>query len=766
MNDGGTPQRLPPEHPDDALTISPPAESAGGLDAVKVALTIAVGQMGIARSASTLLDVNKADGFDCPGCAWPEPTRRSMVEFCENGAKAIAEEATSRRIGPEFFAARSIGELSRESDYWLSQQGRLTTPMHRAKDATHYTPISWDGAFQLVARHLRGLSSPNEAIFYTSGRTSNEAAFLYQLFVRMFGTNNLPDCSNMCHESSGVAMKESIGSGKGTVLLEDFDHADCILVIGQNPGTNHPRMLSALQAAARRGCRIISINPLHEAGLRRFKHPQDIVGLFGRGTKIASRHLGVRINGDVALLKGIQKVIIESHGECIDRRFIAERTDGFEAHCADLAGERWDRIEASSGIDEATIRTAAAEIAQSKAMICCWAMGVTQHRNAVANIQQITNLLLLGGHFGRRGAGACPVRGHSNVQGDRTMGIWERPSREFLDALAAEFTFSPPRDHGLSTIEAIEAMYSGHARVFLAMGGNFLSATPDTNYTATALDRCTLTAHISTKLNRSHLVTGEEALILPCLGRTERDSQHGIEQIVTVENSMGVVHASRGRLEPGSADLRSEVAIVGGLAKAVLGIDWGHFASNYDLIRDRIARVVPGFEGFNARIHRDAAFTLPHPVRDHLKFETSSGRAQFMTHPIPDELVGAGELLLTTIRSHDQFNTTIYGLDDRYRGVRGGRRVIFMNVDDLRERSLAARDVVDIVSSGKASRTTEAGASPLRRARNFRVVPYEIPRGCCAAYFPETNVLVPISEFAAGSLTPASKSVVVRIEKP
>lgn len=736
--------------PDLNLRVTAPADAAGGLGAVRVALTASVAQMGLARTASTLLDVNKPGGFDCPGCAWPEPPQRAVVEFCENGAKAIAEEATIRRIDRSFFETHSIDELASKNDYWLSQQGRLTEPMHRAPGAAHYQPISWEEAFARVASHLRALASPDEAVFYTSGRTSNEAAFLYQLFVRKFGTNNLPDCSNLCHESSGYAMKRTIGSGKGTVLLDDFDHADGIIVIGQNPGTNHPRMLSALQSAARRGCRIVSINPLAEAGLKRFRHPQELSGLLGAGTTIASRHVRVRVNGDVALLRGIAKAMLERHRDALDASFIAEKTDGFDALDASLKAESWARIEVSSGIAEAEIRATAAELATVRRLIVCWAMGLTQHRNAVDNIEEVINLLLLGGHFGRKGAGACPVRGHSNVQGDRTMGIWERPSAEFLDALGAEFGFRPPRADGLSVVEAIEAMHDGRARVLFALGGNFVSATPDTGYTAAALTRCTLTAHVSTKLNRSHLVTGGEALILPCRGRTERDTQGGRDQCVTVENSMGVVHASRGRLDPASPMLKSEVAIVAGLAAATLGLNWGDFVADYDTIRDRIERVIPGFERFNERIHRDGEFTLPHIVRDRCEFATHTGRAQFTVHEIPDSITREGELLLTTIRSHDQFNTTVYGLDDRYRGIHGGRRVVFMNAQDMRARGLAARDLVHLCSGA-------------RRANNFRVIPYDIPVGCVAAYFPETNALVPIDARASGSLTPASKSVAITL---
>ena len=747
---------LSPEAIEKTLRVGRPAEVAGGITAVTSALKMSLVQMGIGRSASTLLDVNQVKGFDCPGCAWPDPQeRRSVVEFCENGAKAVAEEATLKRITPEFFSNYSVEMLSRESDYWLGQQGRLTSPMYLPKGQSHYEPVSWNTAFSLVGDALRALASPNGAAFYTSGRTSNEAAFLYQLFVRMFGTNNLPDCSNMCHESSGYALTRTIGSGKGTVSLNDFALADCILVVGQNPGTNHPRMLTTLQEAARRGCPIISINPLAEAGLKRFRHPQELSGIFGKGTKLASHHLPVKINGDVALLKGIQKAIAESHGPAIDANFIANHTDGFEEYRDKLLEESWKAIVESSGIPEANIREVAAVIAQSKAMIACWAMGLTQHENGVANIQEMVNLLLLGGHLGRPGAGACPVRGHSNVQGDRTMGIYERPSPGFLANLEKEFQFSPPHEHGLDTVETIEAMHAGAVRVFFALGGNFLSATPDTAYTAQALNRCALTVQVSTKLNRSHLVTGAAALILPCLGRTEVDAQKGGLQFVTVENSMGIVHSSEGSLPPASGDLLSEPAIVAGLAKATLGVDWAEYIANYDRIRERISRVIPGFQDFNERVRHEGGFALPHAVRDQREFRTPGQKALFTVNEIPRLALAPGQFLMATIRSHDQYNTTIYGLDDRYRGIYQGRRVVLMNAKDMSTHGFAEGQRVDVVSHHRGKQ---------RRAKAFRLVVYEIPCGCVAAYFPETNVLVPINQYAAGSQTPASKSIVVSFE--
>ena len=761
MTDERNPEYLSPEVLDANLRIVKPAESAGGAAAVKVGLTTSVKQMGVVRAVSALLDVNQKTGFDCPGCAWPDPeNHRSIAEFCENGAKAIAEEGTLKRVTAEFFAARSINELSRESDHWLSQQGRLTQPMYLPKGQTHYQPISWEAAFQKIGNKLKSLASPNDAVFYTSGRTSNEAAFLYQLFVRLFGTNNLPDCSNMCHESSGVAMTHTIGTAKGTVSLKDFDFADCILVIGQNPGTNHPRMLRTLQDAARRGCKIISINPLAETGLKRFGHPQEISGLLGSGTKLATHHLPVKINGDVALLKGIQKAMLEEPTPRIDADFIAQFTEGFDVLRTNLQDVHWNDIVEGSGISEHDIREVAQIIAGSKAMICCWAMGLTQHQNAVSNIQEIINLLLLGGHFGRPGAGACPVRGHSNVQGDRTMGIWERPSHAFLHRLGTEFRFTPPHAHGYSTVEAIEAMHAGKVKFFFALGGNFLSAAPDTAYTAHGLNRCEMTVQVSTKLNRSHLITGDEALILPCLGRTELDLQANGEQFVCVEDSMGAVHSSQGRLDPASAELMSEPAIVAALAQATLGatvgIDWSEFVRNYDSIRERIAAVIPGFENLNSRIRQPGGFILPNAVRDLREFRTASKKAIFTAHQIPHLNVEAGQFILTTIRSHDQYNTTIYGLEDRYRGIHNGRRVVLMNADDMAEQKLSANDAVDIVSHHLGKQ---------RRAKNFRIVAYDIPRGCLATYFPEANVLVPIDSVAKTSHTPTSKSIIVSLEK-
>lgn len=731
-----------------------------------------VGEMGVARGVRALLDVNQAGGFDCQSCAWPSPDRdRHTFEFCENGAKAVADEATPRRVAREFFARYSIAELTAQSDHWLNAQGRLVEPMVLRAGATHYEPLDWDEAFALIARELQALPTPNAAAFYTSGRTSNEAAFLWQLFVRQFGTNNLPDCSNMCHESSGVALGESIGIGKGTVTLEDFEYADAIFVIGQNPGTNHPRMLSALEAAKARGAKIVSINPLPEIGTERFKNPQDFLHplkafqtLLGDGARLSDLWLQPRIGGDLALLKGLMKAMLEAEERCpggvLDREFIREHTAGFEALKADLRATGWDDVTAASGVTRDAI-LAAAEIAiHSRATIGCWAMGLTQQPHAVATIQQVVNFLLLRGNVGRRGAGVCPVRGHSNVQGDRTMGICERMPEAWLARLDAEFGMTSPRAHGLDTVGTIRAMHEGRVRVLVAMGGNFLSATPDTEFTAAVLRRCALTAHVSTKLNRAHLITGRHALILPCLGRSERDVQSGVEQFVTTEDSMGVINSSRGRLAPASTHLLSEPAIVCRLAEAVLAEGrisvapfWRAFESNYDLIRDRIARVVPGFENYNARV-REGPFHLANAPRDRREWRTATQRANFVSAPIPRSSLQPGEFVMMTIRTHDQFNTTVYGLDDRYRGVFGGRRVVFMHDADIAAAGLQQGQAVDL---------TNCHGGVERIARGFMVAPYRIPRGCIATYFPEANVLVPIDSVAVKSNTPTSKYVVVTI---
>jgi molybdopterin-dependent oxidoreductase alpha subunit len=754
---------VPPEEDLSKIEISDPATAAAGMGGVLASFRHALTEMGVRRSLKTLTSINQKDGYDCQSCAWPDPDgERHVAEFCENGAKATAWEATTRRATPELFARYSVAELAAMSDHQLGDLGRLTHPMLLRRGATHYEPISWDDAFALIAAELNALESPDEAIFYTSGRTSNEAAFLYQLFVRQFGTNNLPDCSNMCHESSGIALMETIGVGKGTVTLEDFDRAEAIFIAGQNPGTNHPRMLSTLQRAKRNGATIVGINPLAETGLKRFKQPQEVLGLLGRGTEIADFLLRVRIGGDVALFQGIAKALIErdARGEkTLDCNFIAQYTDGFDSYVRALTRAPWDRIVAASGVPQEEILRAADVFARSERTITCWGMGLTQHVNAVSNIQEIVNLHLLRGQIGKPGAGLCPVRGHSNVQGDRTVGIWERPRPEFLDRLGAVFRFAPPRHHGVDTVGAIRAMHAGTAKVFVALGGNFLQSTPDTAYVATALGRCRLTAHVSIKPNRAHLVTGERGLILPCLGRSERDAQAGGVQFVTTENSMGIVQASRGVLEPASPQLLSEPAIVARLARATLGsrggVAWEELVAEYDRIRDAIERVIPIFERYNERARTPGGFHLPNSARER-DFLTATGKARFTVHPLPAHNLTPGQLLLTTVRAHDQFNTTVYAPNDRYRGVRGGRRVIFLHPEDMRERDLAAEVAVDITSHH---------GGETRHARNFRVVPYDVPRGCAAAYFPEANVLVPHDHVATGSNTPASKAVVITVRR-
>jgi molybdopterin-dependent oxidoreductase alpha subunit len=737
--------------------MSKEANTAGGVPAIIATLKTLSAETGLIRGARTMLKVNQVGGIDCPGCAWPEPDQhRSHFEFCENGAKHIADEATTKRVTPEFFQQWSVPDLALQSDQWLGAQGRITHPMLLARGATHYTPVSWDDAFELLADELNSLNYPDQAIFYTSGRTSNEAAFLYQLFVRQFGTNNLPDCSNMCHESSGSALSETIGIGKGTVTLADFDRAEAIFVIGQNPGTNHPRMLSSLQHAKRNGCKLVHINPLPEAGMVKFKHPQQVLGMLGAGTEMADLFLQVRINGDVALLKGISKAVL-SRNRALDLDFISSHTVGFEEFASALNTVSWNDIVEHSGVSQEQIEQAAEIFVQSQRTIFCWAMGLTQHRNAVANIQEIVNLMLLRGQVGQPGAGLCPVRGHSNVQGDRTMGIWERPTATFLDRLGAEFDFEPPRNHGFDTVRSIQAMHDGQGRVFFALGGNFLSATPDTEFTAAALGRCRLTAHVSTKLNRSHLITGDRALILPCLGRTEIDEQAGGPQFVSTENSMGVVQMSIGSLAPASTELLSEPQIVARLARATLGnrttVDWETLASDYDEIRARIERVVPGFENYNARVREPGGFYLPNAARERV-FNTASGKAVFTIHPLPDHNLAPDQYLMMTIRSHDQFNTSVYSANDRYRGISDDRRVVFLNREDIEAAGLRERQVVDLVSHFEGEE---------RIAKKFSVVPYDIPRRCAATYFPEANVLVPVRNVAEKSNTPVSKSVVISI---
>ncbi|MDI9948263.1 FdhF/YdeP family oxidoreductase [Rhodococcus sp. IEGM 1305] len=755
---------------EDDVVVTHEKSYAAGVPAVLVSLRRGLEQMGPVRTARTLMKLNQREGFDCPGCAWPEtPGHRKHAEFCENGAKAVAEEATTRKVGPEFFAAHSVSDLLGRTEFWLGQQGRLTHPMVLLPGASHYEPIGWDAAFAMIAGELRALASPHEAVFYTSGRTSNEAAFVYQLMIRAFGTNNLPDCSNMCHESSGSALVETIGIGKGSVSVPDLENADLILIAGQNPGTNHPRMLSTLEKAKANGARVIAINPLPEAGLLRFKDPQKVHGVVGDGVQIADEYLQIRIGGDQALFQGLGRLLLEAEdrnpGTVLDREFIDRHTASFEECAAHLRQVDLGTVAAATGLTLAQIQATAEALISSDKTIICWAMGLTQQTHGVATIQDAVNLLLLQGMIGKPGAGVCPVRGHSNVQGDRTMGIWEKMPESFLAALDAEFGIRSPREHGLDAVDSIRAMRDGKASVFVGMGGNFVSATPDTETTEAALRGCALTVQVSTKLNRSHLVTGQTALILPSLGRTDKDVQSGKKQQVTVEDSMSMVHLSRGSLTPASDQLRSEVAIVCGIAQALFGpghsVPWAEFAADYDRIRDSIARVIPGFEDFNRKVRQPDGFGLPHPPRDERRFVTDTGKANFTVNELSWLPVPEGRLILQTMRSHDQYNTTIYGLDDRYRGVKGGRRVLFIAPEDIAALGYVDGDRVDLISEWEAP----GGTVQERRADDFRLVPYPTPRGNVAAYYPETNPLIPLDHVARKSNTPVSKAITIRLER-
>lgn len=738
---------------------------AAGLPALIYTARAVLQEAGLFRGLTALQHVNKKGGFDCPSCAWPDPDddRSALGEYCENGAKAVAEEATRKKLDVSFFTKNSVDALASLTDYELGKKGRIAHPLYLPKGASHYQSISWDDAFRRIADALNKLDSPDRAIFYTSGRTSNEAAFLYQLFVREYGTNNLPDCSNLCHESSGVALGESLGIGKGSVKLEDFYEAEVIIILGQNPGTNHPRMLTALQKAKANGAKIISINPLPEAGLMGFSNPQQVKGLLGISTRLTDIFLQVKINGDLALLQAIGKLLLEAEeqtpGTVFDHDFIDEKTVGYAAYIEHLGRQDPHALAHSAGVDMSRIKEAVDLLAHKKKIIACWAMGLTQHKNAVDTIKEIVNLLLLKGSIGKPGAGTCPVRGHSNVQGDRTMGIWEKPSPAFLQKIHDNFHFTPPQHHGFDVVESIKAMHHGKASVFIALGGNFLSASPDTNYTAEALQRCRMTVHISTKLNRSHVIHGEEALILPCLSRSDEDVVNGEPQFVSCENSMGVVQSSKGILPPISGDLLSEPMIVCFMARATLGsrskIDWTGYMTHYDRIRDDIARTIPGFEKYNERVRIPGGFYLPNCNRES-KFETDSKRARFNIAVRTSNALKDGELIMMTIRSHDQFNTTIYGLSDRYRGIHNDRRVIMMNPKDMEKRNIKTGDVVDLRCSYDGTE---------RVAKDFTALSYSIPESCTATYFPEANVLVPVTSVADKSGTPTSKSVVITVTR-
>ena len=718
----------------------------------------------MAKGLKLISKMNQKGGFDCSGCAWPDPDdkRSSLGEYCENGAKALAEEATTKRVTKEFFAEHSVEEMSHWSDFKIGKTGRLEEPMFLKAGSSHYEPISWEDAFSKIADQLKSLSHPNEAVFYTSGRTANETAFLYQLFAKQLGTNNLPDCSNMCHESSGSGLSETVGIGKGSVTLEDLHKAEVIVVMGQNPGTNHPRMLAALEKCKKRGGKIISINPLPEAGNNNFTDPQSPMSIFKGGTQLTDLFLQVKINGDVAVLKAVMILLLEeekkSPGSVFDTEFIKEFTEGYDSLVQHLEIQNLADLVLKSGLPLSQIQEFAKMIQHKKKIIICWAMGLTQHENGVENIREVVNLLLLKGAIGKEGAGTCPVRGHSNVQGDRTMGIYEKPANEFLDAIDINFKITSPRVHGYDVVDSIKAMRDGKIKLFMAMGGNFISATPDSQLTGEAMQNCDLTIQISTKLNRAHLVTGKEALILPCIARSEEDIQNGKIQFVTVENSMGIVHSSKGIFEPASNDLLSEPAIVSRLGEATFGnetINWKSYRENYGLIRNEIAACIPGFENFNERVKKTAGFYLPNGARDR-KFETANGKANFSINPAPENKIEDGKFIMMTIRTHDQYNTTIYGMDDRYRGILNERRVILMNPKDMLTQKLSQMDVVNIHSHFHGE---------VRTAIHFKVVPYDIAHGCVATYFPEANVLIPIDSVARVSNTPASKFVEVSLKK-
>ncbi|GAB3724126.1 FdhF/YdeP family oxidoreductase [Nocardiopsis oceani] len=754
-----------PDPAQDAPEVKPPKKNAAGIPAVLNSVRHVTEQAGVRRGLPAMLAINQKRGFDCPGCAWPEPDKRHKAEFCENGAKAVAEEATHKAVDGAFFARYPVTELFDRSGYWLGQQGRLTEPVYLAEGATHYEPVSWDRALNMIADEMRALDTPDGAVFYTSGRTSNEAAFAYQLLARQLGTNNMPDCSNMCHESSGSALTETLGIGKGTVSLEDLNEADLIIVAGQNPGTNHPRMLSALEKAKRSGTRIITVNPLPEAGMREFRNPQNVRGMLGRGTELTDLFAQIRVGGDLALFSAVNRLLLEADQrgeEVLDQGFMDTFTHGFDDFAKTLLDEPedefWARTVRDTGLSRELIEEFTAMVVASERIVVCWAMGLTQHKHSVPTIREVVNFLLLRGNVGRPGAGVCPVRGHSNVQGDRTMGIFERPAESFLDALGQEFAIDPPREHGHDTVDSIRAMARGEVGVFFAMGGNFVSATPDTEVTEEAMRRVGLTVHVSTKLNRSHVVTGTRALILPALARTDRDLCDGEPRWITVEDSMGLVHASHGVLPPLSEGMWSEVDIVRELGRRLFGndpVDWDRMA-DYDRVRDHVAAVVPGFEDFNTKARQSGGFALPNAPRDDRSFPTATGLATFTVNGTYAPEVPEGRLLLQTLRSHDQYNTTVYGLNDRYRGIKRGRRVVLVNPEDARELGLADGAYTDMVGEWSDGRE--------RRAEHFRVVHYPTSRGSAAAYYPETNVLVPLDSTAEVSNTPTSKSVLVRFE--
>ena len=759
-----TPNAPHEDFSDAEMIVTEPKEYAAGLGGVLHSMEPAIKNMGVGRTLKLMSKINHKDGFDCMSCAWPDPDHRKLAEFCENGAKAVTWEATPLKIPRAFWAENSLTSLADKTEYWLGMQGRITEPVYKPAGSDRYEPIDWESAFRIIAERLNGLDHPDEAAFYTSGRASNEAAFLYQLFARVLGTNNLPDCSNMCHESTGSAMQYSVGIGKSTVAYSDFLESDLIIIMGQNPGTNHPRMLTALQEAKENGAKIVAVNPLPEAGLIGYKDPQKLRGYVGKPTAIADQYLQIRLGGDMALLQAISKRVLaaeeERPGQVLDRDFIAQHCDGFEAFAAHIAEVDDREVEQATGLTKAQIDELAERYMSSDRVIIAWAMGITQHRRGVDTIKEIMNLLLLRGNIGKPGAGASPVRGHSNVQGDRTMGVWEKMPDSFLDALGTEFGFDPPRKHGVDAVDGIRALNAGQIKVWVGLGGNLIGAISDTNLAEAAMRKADLSVQFSTKLNRSHVVTGEEALILPVLGRTEVDVQRAGPQYITVEDSVCAVHASHGQIPPIGPEVRSEIAVVAGMAHATLGdrhgIEWLGMIDNYDTIRDHISRVVPGCENFNEKTRQRDGFILPNGPRVERRFDTATGKARITVNELEPVACPPGRLLLQTLRSHDQFNTTIYSLNDRYRGIKKGRSVIFVHPDDLTELGLEDGQTVDIFSEWKDE--------PDRVLRGFRTVAFPTARGCAAAYFPEANVLVPLDSTALESNTPVSKAVVIRLE--
>lgn len=749
---------------DEYLEVGPPKQSAVGIPSLIASIPMALNEMGPRRALKTLLHMNHRDGFDCMSCAWPDPPHRKVAEFCENGAKAVSWEADTLKVPRTFWVEHSVSEMRGRSEYWLGQQGRLVEPVYKPAGQDHYRPISWDNAFGIIARELNGLHGPDEATFYTSGRASNEAAFTYQLFARAFGTNNLPDCSNMCHESTGAAMDESIGVGKSAIHYEDFEKSDLIIIMGQNPGTNHPRMLTALEEAKDAGASIVAVNPLIEAGLLNFKNPQRPRGIIGKGTDLADQYLQIRIAGDMALLQALAKRVFEAEdaapGSVLDHKFLKQHCIGLEEYKAHLENLSEAQVLAATGLSSAAIDELAARYLAAENVIVTWAMGLTQHKKAVDTIKEIMNVLLLRGNIGKPGAGPCPIRGHSNVQGDRTMGIWEKMPEGFMDKLAAEFDFKPPREHGLDAVQSIQGMRDGKVKVLVALGGNLVSAISDTAVAEEAIQKTRLSVQISTKLNRSHAYTGEQALILPTLGRSDIDIQASGPQFVTVEDTVCAVHASQGRVMPVSEKMLSEVSIISRMARSVLGPEhpfgWEGFEANYDTIREHIANVVDGCKNYNARVRESGGFILAHPPRDERRFPTPSGKAVITVNKLDTIEVPANRLILQSLRSHDQFNTTTYSLNDRYRGVKKGRSVVFVNPLDLAELGFSDGGYVDVHGESEDGRD--------RVMRRLRIISYPTAKGCVATYFPEANVLVPLESTAEESNTPISKSIIVRLE--